>query len=68
MQLEDNMLSEVSQGKTEKDCLICGRYIQKINIYKKSKHGGTQTHMKNMFVIVELLHGTQEKREGKRKC
>jgi hypothetical protein len=33
---------------------------------KKSKHGGTQTHMKSMFVIVELLHGTQEKRERKR--
>jgi hypothetical protein len=39
MQLEDVMLSEVSQIHKDKDhmfSLICGRQIQKINIYTKT--------------------------------
>jgi hypothetical protein len=32
----------------------------------KNKHYNIQTHMYNMFVIVELLHGTQAKRESQR--
>jgi hypothetical protein len=38
MQLQDIMLSEVSQDQEDKGCmfsLICGRQIQKINIYTK---------------------------------
>jgi hypothetical protein len=61
MQLEDIMLSEVSQVQKDKDCifsLICGRQIQKIN-----KHDNIQILM---FVIVELLNGTQGNRERKR--
>jgi hypothetical protein len=38
MQLEDNVLSEVSQAQKDKGCMfavICGKQIQKINIYTK---------------------------------
>jgi hypothetical protein len=39
IQLEDIMLSEVSQSQKDKGCmfsLVCGRQIQKINIYTKA--------------------------------
>jgi hypothetical protein len=39
MQLEDIMLSEVSQDEKHKSCmfsLICGRQIQNINMYTKT--------------------------------
>jgi hypothetical protein len=39
IQLEDIMLSEVSQAKKDKGCMfsvICGRQIQKINTYTKA--------------------------------
>jgi hypothetical protein len=39
MQLKDTTLSEISRAQKNKDCmfsLICGRYIQKINIYTKT--------------------------------
>jgi hypothetical protein len=39
MQLEDIMLSEVSQGQKEKShifSVICGRWIQKMNMYTKT--------------------------------
>jgi hypothetical protein len=45
--------------------LIHGRWIQKINIHK-DRHDHTQTQMWNMFVTVELLYGTQRRRERKR--
>jgi hypothetical protein len=32
----------------------------------KNKHDHIQTHMQKMFVIVELLYGTWEKRERKK--
>jgi hypothetical protein len=47
--------------------LTCGRHIQKISNIEKNKRDHIQTHMENMFVIVELLHGTQRKRERKEK-
>jgi hypothetical protein len=39
MQLEDSMLSETNQAQEDKGlifCLICGRQIQKINLYTKT--------------------------------
>jgi hypothetical protein len=39
MQLEDIMLGEVSQAEKDKGCmfsLICGRQIQRVNIYTKT--------------------------------
>jgi hypothetical protein len=38
----------------------------KKHLHKKNKHDHIQTQMQNMFVNVELLYGTQEKKERKR--
>jgi hypothetical protein len=38
----------------------------KDKLIHKNKHNQIQTHMQNMFVIVDLLYGTQGSRERKR--
>jgi hypothetical protein len=48
MQLEDMMLREVNQVQKHKACmfsLMCGRYIQKMNIYTKKIHNHIKTQM-----------------------
>jgi hypothetical protein len=47
MQMEDIMLSEVSQYQEDKGgmfSLLCGRQIQKINIYTRTKCAHTQMY------------------------
>jgi hypothetical protein len=67
MQLEDIMLSEVSQAQKDKDHIfsfICARQIRKINIYTKTNVIVYKLICRT-FVIVELLYGSRGKREGK---
>jgi hypothetical protein len=59
MQLEDIMLSEVSQVQKDKGhafSLLCGRQIQKINMYTKTSMIICK-HKYSMFVIIELHYG-----------
>jgi hypothetical protein len=69
MQLEDIMVSEVSQVQKHK-----GRHVFS-HIWKmdpkdkhihKDRHDHTQTQMWNMCVTVELLYGTWGRRDRKR--
>jgi hypothetical protein len=63
MQLEDIMLSEVSQVQKDKGpmfSLICGRQIQMINMY-------TKTSMIIYKLTVELLNGTRGKERKEKK-
>jgi hypothetical protein len=69
MQLEDIVLSEVSQAKIDKGhmfSLITWKIDPKDKHMHKNKHDHLQTQLQNMFVTVELLYGTQGKKERKR--
>jgi hypothetical protein len=61
------MLSEVSQAQKHKRHVfsLMSKIDPKVNIDIKIKHDHIQTQMQNMFVTVELLYGTQGKRERK---
>jgi hypothetical protein len=66
MQLKDIMLSVVNQAEKDKGHHVFSHMWKigpKINIHK-TKHD--HTHYIDMFLIVELLYGTQERRERKR--
>jgi hypothetical protein len=68
MQLEDVVLSEVSQDQKHKSCIFLsyveGRSKDK-HIHKTSMSIYKLIHRK--FVIVKLLYGTQGRRERKRR-
>jgi hypothetical protein len=69
-ELEDIMLSEVSQDQKHKNCMFLS-YMEDRSKDKhphKNKHNNIQTQIKNMFVIVVFLYRTWEKRERNRKC
>jgi hypothetical protein len=65
MQLEDIMLSEVSQAQKKTLCFLSYTEDSRNKHIHKNKHDHTQSHMKNMFVTVELLYGTRERGKGK---
>jgi hypothetical protein len=63
MELEDIMLSEVSQAQKDKGhvfSLICGRQTQKINIYTKT----SMTIYKNSYVEHVCNSGTTLRNSG----
>jgi hypothetical protein len=65
MQLEDIMISEVSQAqKTGVTCFLS--YMEDKHI-PPNKHDHMQTHMWNMLAIFEVFYGTLlgERRKGK---
>jgi hypothetical protein len=68
MQLEDIMLSEVSQDQKHKRhafSFICGRWIQILYIYiYKNKHDHLQTQL-NRLVTIESFYRTREREKGK---
>jgi hypothetical protein len=68
MELEDIMLSEVSQVQKDKGHVFS--HMWKIDSTDKctykSKHDHIHTYIENMSVIVELFYGTQGRRERKR--
>jgi hypothetical protein len=50
MELEDILLSEISQVQKDKNCmfpLICGRQIQKINVYTKQMRSYTHLYVEH---------------------
>jgi hypothetical protein len=68
MQLEEIMLSEVSQDQKQQKPHVFSHLWKtdpKINIHK-NKHDHTQTQMQNVFMTVVLFYGTWGKRERKR--
>jgi hypothetical protein len=51
MQLEGNMLNEISQAQKDNGCmfsLICGRQIQKINIFTKQAWSYTNSYVEHV--------------------
>jgi hypothetical protein len=61
MQLEDIMLSKVSQAQKGKGHIFFSHMWKidpKDKHIHKNKHDHLQTHVENMFVIVELLYVT----------
>jgi hypothetical protein len=69
MQLEDIILSEISQAQKDKSRMFFSQMWKidpKDKHIHKTKHDHIQTSMYNMFVIAEQLHGTRGRRERKR--
>jgi hypothetical protein len=68
MQLEDIMLSEVSQTQRQRPRVFSHMWKTdpKDKHIHKNKHDHIQIHMQNMVVTVELLYGTWGERERKR--
>jgi hypothetical protein len=68
MQLEDIMLSEVSQDQKHNSHVSSHiwKIDQKDKHTHKTKHDHILTHIYNLVVIVELLYGTQGRRERQR--
>jgi hypothetical protein len=68
-QLEDIIVSEVSQAQKDKICHIFSHMWKmdpKDKHIHKNKHDHVKIQMQNMFVTVELLCGTRGRREKKR--
>jgi hypothetical protein len=69
MQLVDIMLSDVNQFKKDIGHMFIS-HMWKIDpndkFIHKNKHDHIQTHMQNMFAIVELLYGNWERNKEKR--
>jgi hypothetical protein len=67
IQMEDIMLSEVSQA--QKDKVHVFSHMWKIDPKDKRIHKNKHDHIRtHMFVVVELLYETQGKKERKREC
>jgi hypothetical protein len=69
MQLEDIMLSEVSQAQKDKVSMFFSHTWKtdpKDKGIHKNKHGHIHIYIQNMFVTVELPYETRGRRERKR--